>query len=333
MGRSAGAVRLCANRALSRHIEQAATCKHCDEGDSSMLGHAGDRWMRSTSVAVAMAAGCGPEVGPPVGGSGSGSDSAGSSSTTEGAATLPGQSTGELPDSTTSPDPSSGSEGVDSTGSTGELAECPPREIPQAGNDPVWFRALIGERTIYPAPEQADCVLDEIVAMPARTDFVLSCSFPDGTNDVMTVRFELALDLEGAALSPGMPLTWTRSTAVCCGDFDQHSIGLRDPEGELMLAFFQGWDPVAPAGVTVLDPVALAIVPEVCPPCEGSGCRTRMAVDVSVGEPMARIYDGAIQVLGDDPAFRIHVLEAAETGVIFEGPPHAAEVLAIRLVP
>jgi hypothetical protein len=72
----------------------------------------------------------------------------------------------------------------------------------------------------------------------------------------------------------------------------------------------------------------------VCPPCEGSDCRTRMAVDVSVGEPMAvRIYDGTIDVLEGDPAFRIHVLSAAETGVIFDGPEHTAEVLAIRSTP
>jgi hypothetical protein len=274
---------------------------------------------------VVAATSCGPEVGPPVDGTGS----AGSSSVTTDAATDPGQSSGELPLETTSSSTSAGTEGSDSTGSTGEATECPPRELPELSG---WFHASIDGRAVYPAPEQADCQLDELELAAATTTLQLSCSFPDGSNGAMALRFDLELDLEGVPLSIGMPLRWSRASEVCCGDWDQHAMGLRDADGALVVGVFMGWDATGEAAA-VLAPLELEIAEGLCPACEPLGCVRRTAVDVAVdGSAAVRIYDGATAVVGDDPAFRTYVVTAQNDVVgIGGGPGNLADTVSLRV--
>jgi hypothetical protein len=282
-------------------------------------------------VAVAMVVGCGPEAEPPVGESGSGS--VGSSSTSEDTTTEPSQSSGEPAPETTSSGSSTGSSSADSTGSTGEVAECPPRELPE---DEVWFLTFIQGRVVYPAPAQADCMFDEILGAPDSTDLVLSCSFPDGTNDAMTLHFDLEVDLTGSPLSPGMPLTWTRTTELGGFGWERHSMGLRDVDGALVLGIFQGWEPGDSAGAAAeLDPVALELIRGLCePPCKPLGCVARTAIDVSVaGSEAVRIYDGTTAVAGEDPAFRTYVITAQDGLLGLDAPDSYAEILLIRVSP
>lgn len=272
-----------------------------------------------------LVAGCGPSLDPPTHGSeGTAGTSAGEPTTDL------GQSSGEPPPSTTGSS-TTGSEGVDATGSTAAVVECPPRELPEHD---VYAWSLVDGRIEYPAPAQADCMLDDIAVAPGTsTDVSLSCTFADGTSGVMTLRFELELDFTSALLTTGVPLTWARVTETCCLDAEQHAMGLHDADGTLLLGIFQGWDPATSDGVaTVLAPLGMALVEEACPPCEGASCLQRMAIDASVGGSAAvRIYDGTSDLVDAEPSFLVYVPEAAATGVIFDGPQVNATVVVIRV--
>jgi hypothetical protein len=284
-------------------------------------------------VVAPLVAGCGPGIGPAMEGSATGTGSA----TSEAHTTEVDSGSGDVPPQTTSSGTSTTSADIDSTGSsgsTGEVTECPPRELPELG---VWFRVSIDGRLVYPEPESAECVLDDVVVVPATsTELQLSCTFADGTAGVMTLRFELDLALEVAGLSPGMPLFWTRATEVCCNDWEQHSRALRDAGGALMLGIFQGWDPATSEGAAaVLDPIALELVRGLCPPpCKPLGCVARAAVDVAVaGSAAVRIYDGATDVVGADPAFHTLVVVAEEGSQGLDAPDGRVDVLSLRVSP
>ena len=91
---------------------------------------------------------------------------------------------------------------------------------------------------------------------------------------------------------------------------------LRDPEGELLLAGFQGqgFTPMDRDDAMFFAPLSFALVDAPCPaPCEGLGCFTRAALDVTLATQTTRILDGNAATLGESPSYHVHV-GAAMTG-------------------
>ena len=258
-------------------------------------------------LGMAMVVSCGSEAPPPGSEEGSSTEVVADGDSSGRTSDSTSDSTAEPPGSTGGSTDDGASEASSSTGETFE--ECLPRAFESNG---AWQLVAPAERFGFePYTTQSQCTFVQEVAPvePGTRELELAC---EPTDPPLPAQLFLRLwaELEALPFAPGDPLRLAVILEPPGTINQQLLVTLRDPEGELLVAGFWGYQPMGkgPESATFFEPVTLALVDGLCPvPCEDFGCFTRAALDVSIATETARIFDGNAATLGASPSYRVHV--------------------------
>lgn len=280
-------------------------------------------------LGVAMVVGCGSEAPPPGSDEGSSTEVVADGDWSGPTSDSTSDSTAEPPGSTGSSTDDGASEASSSTGETFE--ECLPRAFESNG---AWQLVDPAEPGFEPYTTQSQCTFVQEVAPvePGTLELELACEPTDAPLPAQ-LFLRLWAELEALPFAPGDPLQLEAIREPAGTINPQVLVTLRDPEGELLVAGFQGYQPMGkgPKSATFFEPVSLALVDGLCPvPCEDFGCFTRAALDVSIATETARIFDGNAATLGESPSYRVHVGNATTGSGGLDDPGAHIGVVVVR---